>query len=182
MTPVPGSKRRPLDMRAPTRHPLSNPARGARRRGPRPAAARVAGATLLSLALAFGVAAPSLAEDSELRIANGRIPLPEGSEDPSVHFAIQSRAKETRTIVGASSPRAVSVSIRRTAVVDGQWDSVAMPDGMPIPAGGAVAFAPRGLFLRMVGAEKFKAGEKVEIVLEFANGEKLGFEAVVSDD
>ncbi len=171
-------------MLALTRHRLWIPARDARRRGLRPATTRAAGAMLLSLALAFafGVAAPSFAEDSELRVANGRIPLPEGAEDPSVHFAIQSRSKETRTLVGASSPRATAVSIRRTAVVDGQWDSVAMPDGMPIPAGGAVAFAPRGLFLRMTGAERFMAGEKVEIVLEFANGEKLRFEAVVSDD
>ena len=135
----------------------------------------------LACVLAIGPALPSAADDAELRVANARVPLPVGGEAPSVYFAIQSRSEETRTIVGASSPRAESVTIRRTAVVDGQWASEAMPDGLPIPPRGAAAFAPRGLFLRMLGAENLSPGEQIEIVLEFANGEQLAFEAVVED-
>ena len=136
-------------------------------------------AGLLTL-LITGLALPALASD--LKVANGHIPLPMPREDPSVYFVVQSRSKETRTIVGAHSTRAESVEIRRTSVVDGQWDSVAMPDGMPVPAGGAVAFAPRGLFLRMSGTGQLAIGEKVPIVLELDGGEELAFEAVVEDE
>lgn len=142
---------------------------------------RVAGLGL-AIGLTVALARPVVAGESALRVANARIPLPIGQEAPVVHFAIQNRSEETRTIVGASSPRAESVSIRRTAVVDGQWGSVGMPEGMPIPPGGAVAFAPRGLFLRLLGAGALSSGDAVEIVLDFANGEKLSFEAVVADD
>ena len=54
------------------------------------------------------------------------------------------------------------------------------PSGMPVPAGGDVAFAPRGLFLRLMSARALSEGEKVEIVLEFQDGEKVPFEATVS--
>jgi copper(I)-binding protein len=131
-------------------------------------------------ALALAIASPALASD--LSVANGRIPLPMPGEDPPVYLVVQSRSQETRTIVGARSERAGSVEIRRTSVVDGQWDSEAMPEGMPVPAGGAVAFAPRGLFLRLVGVGKLEAGEKVTIVLELDGGEELAFEAVVEDE
>lgn len=124
----------------------------------------------------------AVAEESEIRIANGWIRMPIGGEDPTAYFVAQSRSPSTRTIVGASSERCASIAIRRTAVIDGQWGSEGMPDGMAIPPMGAVAFAPRGLFLRMSGADTFSPGDEVPIVLEFANGERVGFDAVVKDD
>jgi len=136
---------------------------------------------LLLIAISFPFFA-SLATADDLRIANGRISMPIGREDPAVFFVIQSKSKEIRTIVGASSPRSESVSIRRTAIVEGQWGSEAMPDGMAIPPGGAVAFAPRGLFLRMMSAEKLAAGDVVPIILKFANGESISFDAVATDE
>jgi len=140
-------------------------------------AIRVLGPILLFV---FSVAFAGAASASDLRIANGRIVLPMGGESPSVYFAIQSKSKETRTIVGASSPRAESVVIRRTAVDEnGQWGSQGMPEGMPIPPNAAVAFAPRGLFLRMMSPDALVAGETVEIILEFKDGERVPFEATV---
>ena len=113
---------------------------------------------------------------------NGWISLPIGREDPSLYFVIQSKSAETQTLVGATSPRCESIAIRRTAVVDGQWSSVGMPEGMAVPAGGAVAFAPRGLFLRMSGAEKFAEGDAVPVELEFASGLKVAFTATAKDE
>ena len=136
-------------------------------------------ALLLALALCLFASAASA---SDLKVANGWISLPIGKEDPSAYFVLQSRTKKTRTIISATSARAESVSIRRTAVIEGQWGSEGMPNGMAIPPNGAVAFAPRGLFLRLMSAETFAAGETVSIVLEFADGEKLPFDAVVKDD
>jgi copper(I)-binding protein len=50
------------------------------------------------------------------------------------------------------------------------------------PAGGAVAFVPRGLYLNLAGLETLAAGESITIELEFADGEKLEFDAVGRDD
>lgn len=116
-----------------------------------------------------------------LRVANGRVELPIGREDPSAYFVIQNRSSETRTIIGATSARAESVALRRATVRDGRMASEALPE-MAIPAGGAVAFAPRGLFLRLMNAEPLAAGETVPIELVLKDGGRVAFEAVVEAD
>lgn len=142
----------------------------------------VALATLVLSALVL-VAGTATAGESEIRVFNGRVALPIGSEDPSAYFVLRNGGETTRTIVGASCACAESISIRRTAVnEEGQWSSEGMPGGMPVPAGGDVAFAPRGLFLRLMSARALAEGDTVEIVLEFADGEKVPFEATVSAD
>ena len=123
----------------------------------------------------------SSAAASDLEVANGWISLPILDEDPPLYFVIQNRGAETRTIVGASSPACEAISIRRAMVKDGQMASEGL-DEMAIPAGGAVAFVPRGLFLRLSGTKKLAEGEAVPIELELANGEKLGFEAIAKDE
>lgn len=138
---------------------------------------------VLLLTVVCLLAAAAAAAASDITVYNGKVTPAVGREAPRVYFVLRNGSAETRTIVGASCECAASVAIRRTAINDeGQWSSVSMPDGMPIPAGGDVAFAPRGLFLRLTSPRALAAGEKVELVLEFANGEEVPFEAVVSDD
>lgn len=122
---------------------------------------------------------PALAGD--LEIANGWVSQPIYDEDPPGYFVIQNRGKKVRTIVGATSPRCERISIRRAVVRDGQMVSEEL-DEMQVPAGGAVAFAPRGLFLRLMSPEKLEVDEIVPIELEFADGEKVAFDAKVRDD
>ncbi|MCR9094228.1 MAG: copper chaperone PCu(A)C [bacterium] len=141
-------------------------------------------AALLLVSVTFatwtGVAA---ADTGEIRVANGRVTLPFADEAPSVYFVLRNGSTRTRTIVGASCDCAEKVSIRRTAVdEDGQWSSEPMPGGMPVPAGGDVAFVDRGLFLRLMSPRTLTGGEKLEIILEFADGEKVPFEAIVEDE
>ena len=71
--------------------------------------------------------------------------------------------------------------MRRAMVKDGQMASEAMAE-MQIPAGGAAAFVPRGLFLRLISCETLAADEIVPIELEFKNGEKLAFDATVRNE
>ena len=139
---------------------------------------RVIGATFVAV-LTLLLASSATAGD--LQVANGWISLPILDEDPPLYFVIQNRGTETRTIVGASSPACEAISIRRAMVKDGQMASEGL-DEMAIPAGGAVAFVPRGLFLRLSGTKKLAEGEAVPIELELANGEKLGFEAIAKDE
>jgi copper(I)-binding protein len=134
---------------------------------------------ILLVMLASLFATPALASD--LTIANGWVSQPIYKEDPPGYFVIQNRGKKVRTIVGATSPRCERISIRRAVLRDGQMASDEL-DEMQVPAGGAVAFAPRGLFLRLMSTEDLEVDEIVPIELEFADGEKVAFDAKVRDD
>ena len=134
---------------------------------------------ILLVVLASLFATPALASD--LTIANGWVSQPIYNEDPPGYFVIQNRGKKVRTIVGATSPRCERISIRRAVLRDGQMASDEL-DEMQVPAGGAVAFAPRGLFLRLMSSEDLEVDEIVPIELEFADGEKVAFDAKVRDD
>jgi len=117
----------------------------------------------------------------DLQIGNPWVRLPILDEAPAIYFAVANRRDAPRKIVGASSPRCDRIEIHRAAVQDGVMGSVEL-DEMEIPAGGAVAFAPRGLFLKMIESHPLSEGETVSVELELDDGEKVSFEAVVKDE
>jgi copper(I)-binding protein len=141
---------------------------------------RIARYTLLPSLLAL-LLLPAAATASDLEIANAWATLPEAWENSSVYFVIQSKSKKTRTLVGASGSCCDFIEIRRAVLKDGAMDSEKQ-DKIEIPAGGAVAFVPRGLYLNLAGLETLAVGEAVTIELEFADGGKLEFDAIGRDD
>lgn len=118
---------------------------------------------------------------SDLKIANVRVTVVEPWDDPAAYLVIQSGAAEVRTLVGVSSPRSESMEIHIFAPGQNRLNYNVL-EKMEIPAGGAVAFAPRGLYLSFVEAEEWKAGETVPIVFEFDNGEKITVDAVAQGE
>jgi copper(I)-binding protein len=124
---------------------------------------------------------PAAATAGDLKIANAWATLPEAWENSSAYFVIQSKTSKTRTLVGASGSCCDFIEIRRAVLKDGAMDSEKL-DKIEIPAGGAVAFVPRGLYLNLVGLETLAVGESVTIELEFADGGKLEFDAIGRDD
>ena len=118
---------------------------------------------------------------SDLKVANVWVNMPIFDEPAPGYFVIQNRGDKPRKLVGGSSPRCEKIEIHRAVVKDGAMTSEAL-DEWDIPAGGAVAFIPRGLFLMLIGSKDLSEGEKIQIELEFADGEKLGIEAVVREE
>ena len=118
---------------------------------------------------------------SDLKVANAWVNMPIFDEPAPGYFVIQNRGDKPRKLVGGSSPRCEKIEIHRAVVKDGAMTSEAL-DEWDIPAGGAVAFIPRGLFLMLIGSKDLSEGEKIQIELEFADGEKLGIEAVVREE
>lgn len=131
----------------------------------------------LPLLLLFPIAATA----SDLKVANAWASLPQPWQNSSAYFVIQNNSAKVRTIVGASSSRCDFIEILRAVLKDGMMDSEKL-DKMEIPAGGAVAFVPRGLYLNLVGLGSLAVGEPITIELAFADGEKLEIEAVGRDD
>lgn len=130
----------------------------------------------LLITIALSLVLPSIAASSDLEVANAWASLPEPWENSSAYFIIQNKSSKVRTIVGASGSCCDWIEILRAVVKDGVMDSEKL-DKMEIPAGGAVAFVPRGLSLNLVGLESLAAGETVAFELEFADGEKLEIKA-----
>jgi copper(I)-binding protein len=139
---------------------------------------------LLLLAL-LPTVLPASAHASAFKVANARVTAPVSWENPSVYFVIQNADSKVRTIVGGSCEGCDWIEIHRTVFEDGVMTSEKLEE-MAIPAGGAVAFAPRGLFLSLIGLSAIEgadeSGAKFSIELEFADGEKLEIEAAVDED
>ena len=135
----------------------------------------------LLLALPLFLLLPIAAVASDLAVSNAWATIPEPYENSSAYFVIQNKGGKLRTIVAASCPACDWIEIHRAVLKNGMMDSEKL-EKMEIPAGGAVAFVPRGLSLNLVGVEKLAVGETVPIELEFADGEKLKIEAVGRED
>ncbi|MBW2426212.1 MAG: copper chaperone PCu(A)C [Deltaproteobacteria bacterium] len=135
----------------------------------------------LSPCFLVALLAATPATSNDLQVGNPWVSLPILDEEPAIYFAIANRRDAPRKITGASSPRCERIEIHRAAVQDGVMGSVEL-DEMEIPAGGAVAFAPRGLFLKMIGSQSLSEGENVPVELELDDGEKISFDAVVKDE
>ena len=126
----------------------------------------------------IGFLLPTSAFASDLEVENPWISIPAPYENPSLYFLIQNRDSKNRTIIGGGCEGCDWLEIRRVVFKDGVMGSEKM-EAMEIPAGGAVAFVPRGLFISLVGLGSVERGAKMPIQLEFENGEKLEIEATV---
>lgn len=150
-----------------------------RRHGRKLACASIFSSLALMLACASSTGegnAPAAAAPSELMVANAWIdPADDGSEG-SAYFVIQNRGQTTRTLVAARSTRCERVSIQRVVVDEGVVTSAEL-SSLDVPAGGAVAFVPRGLFLQLECSEPLESEESVPITLELAGGGSVSFEA-----
>ena len=136
--------------------------------------------------LAFAVALcaaipPVLAAEGDFPIGDPWISLPIYDEAPRAYFAIRNPTAKSRRIVAATSPRCRSIEIRIVTFEAGAESSKKLT-GIEIPAGGAVAFSPRGYFLELVDSEALAEGQKVPLELELADGTKVRFEAEVRDE
>ncbi|MFP6656494.1 MAG: copper chaperone PCu(A)C [Myxococcota bacterium] len=118
------------------------------------------------------------ASADDFKVANAWVSLPAPYENPSAYFVIKNRDSKIRTIVGGSCNGCDWIEVRRVVFKDGRMGSEKLEE-MAIPAGGAVAFVPRGLFLSLIGLSGLEAGGKLPIELEFADGEKITIEASV---
>jgi copper(I)-binding protein len=138
------------------------------------------GLSTLLPAIGFAMVIPCLAAASDLVAANARIEVSEGDTPATLYLVIQNRGEEARKIVGGNCTGCSSVEIRIAVLEDGAMVPSVLPE-FEIPAGGAVAFAPRGLSIALIGLSDVVSNDEVAVELEFADGEKLVVDAVVGD-
>jgi periplasmic copper chaperone A len=77
-------------------------------------------------------------------------------------------------LVGATTEATDTVEFHDMKVEAGMMKMVPMPEGIEIPAGGTVSFAPGGLHVMFLNPKApFKQGECLEVVLQFERAGEL---------
>ncbi|ALL12045.1 copper chaperone PCu(A)C [Caulobacter henricii] len=80
-------------------------------------------------------------------------------------------------LLSAESPVAGKVEIHQSAMANGVMSMRRQDDGVVIPAGGSVAFAPGGYHLMLLGLKQpLVQGQKVPLTLVFDNGRRAAVE------
>lgn len=83
-------------------------------------------------------------------------------------FTISNTGKKADRLLSVSSPLAASVEIHRSEIKAGVMQMRAVPEGVLLPAGTTVSFAPGGLHLMLFEPRRpFAEGDVVPVVLHF---------------
>ncbi len=137
----------------------------------------------LSLAFLFCAAAcaatPAIARDCKPKVREGWVRLPPAGPSNRMvsmmagYGRIVNTCPMPVTIVGASSPSFGSVDLHETRIVDGVSKMRQMPE-LRLAPDGTATFKPGGMHLMMMKPRTpLKAGSKIVIEFELADGGKL---------
>ncbi len=142
------------------------------------------GAILITSALAaLLAAAPASARSyraGALEIADPWTrPAPAGAMAVG-YMVIRNAGKAPVTLVSARSPLARKVTLHQTTVAGWVARMAALPRGLAVAAGGAVALAPGGYHLMLEGlAKPLAVGGAAPLTLVFSNGQTVQVDLAV---
>jgi len=98
---------------------------------------------------------------------------PPGATALAGYMTVHNDSDKERVLVGASSPAFGNVMLHRTVMENGMAKMVHQM-AITIPAGGKVTFKPNDYHIMLMKPKHaLKAGDKVDITLEFKNGETM---------
>jgi copper(I)-binding protein len=133
------------------------------------------------------VLALTLATCSWLSVAHAEVQVedawvreaPPGARMLAAYLTVKNSGTEDRMLVEVQSPAFSHVMLHKSEVVDGVARMTHL-DEIVIPARGSVHFEPGGLHLMMPAPEpRLSAGDRVPLVLIFADGNRLEVQAEV---
>ncbi len=90
------------------------------------------------------------------------------------YLTVTNAGKDADTLLAAASPLAAKGELHQMAMKDGVMTMRAVPEGIPVPAGGSVALDPDGYHIMFVGLKgSLKEGDKLPVTLTFAKAGKI---------
>jgi copper(I)-binding protein len=130
--------------------------------------------------LMVGFATFASAADPELMIHDPWVrEAPPNAKVLAGYLSIMNHAKHSATLVGAKSPQFEKVELHHTVMKEGMMKMVAQ-DSIEIPGGKTINFEPGGFHLMLIHPVKpLKAGDKVELMLNFDEGGAMKVSAIV---
>ena len=105
--------------------------------------------------------------------------VPPGQSVSAAFMILHNHGIKERSVVAAYSDVAAAVELHSHIMEDGMM-KMRRVDAIVIPGHGEVVLQPGGSHIMLIGLTRsLEMGEKVAIELEFADGERLSFEAPV---
>ena len=105
--------------------------------------------------------------------------VPPGQSVSAAFMILHNHVIKERSVVAAYSDVAAAVELHNHIMEDGMM-KMRRVDAIVIPGHGEVVLQPGGSHIMLIGLTRsLEMGEKVAIELEFADGERLSFEAPV---
>ncbi|MDB6452910.1 copper chaperone PCu(A)C [Falsirhodobacter sp. 20TX0035] len=130
----------------------------------------------LTLVLSLALAGPALAQDANpiaVRDAFARATLP-GAPVGGVYMTLTNTGAADDRLVSATTDAAQAVSLHEMVMKDDTMRMAPLPDGLPLPAGEAVALAPSGKHLMLENlAKPLVQGATIDVTLTFEQAAPL---------
>jgi copper(I)-binding protein len=105
-------------------------------------------------------------------------PTPNGRAMTGCYLTLT--ASRDDRLVAVSSPVAGEGQIHEMKVANGMMSMAELPDGLPLPAGEAVALQPGGNHIMLIGLKQpLVAGEQVSLTLTFEHAPAMGIRAAI---
>ncbi len=105
-------------------------------------------------------------------------PSPNGAKAGGCYVTLTAATDDRLT--GGSTPRAGSLQVHEMKTENGMMKMAELTEGLPLPAGQAVALAPGGNHLMLIGlTAPLVAGETVPLTLQFASAPAITVQAQV---
>ena len=105
--------------------------------------------------------------------------VPPGQTVSAAFMILHNRGMKERTVIAAHSDVADAVELHKHIMEDGMM-KMRRVDAIVVPGHAEVVLKPGGLHIMLIGLTRsLEVGKKVTIELEFADGERLSFEAPV---
>ena len=141
---------------------------------------RAAGRGVSALLLGAFLASPAIAAaDNSLTVSNSWFRFIMASRPAAGYFILTNASSKPYTLTGATSPGCGSLMLHKSLQQNGE-DQMVMVSSIPVPAQGAVTFAPGGYHLMCMSPTKdMKVGAKVPVTLSFDGGATLTQDFVV---
>ncbi|HEY1225017.1 MAG TPA: copper chaperone PCu(A)C [Brevundimonas sp.] len=123
--------------------------------------------------------APPEAELAQVEVTDALCrPTPNGRDVTGCYLTLTSSTNDR--LVSVSSPAAATAQIHEMKTEGGVMQMGEMKDGLPLPAGEAVALKPGGNHIMLMGVTApLKAGDTVSLTLTFEHAAPYGVRAVV---
>lgn len=135
--------------------------------------------TLLTLAACNQGSAPGSGEPATVQVTGAVCrPTPTGRQMTGCYLTLTSASADR--LVSVASPDAGMVQVHESRIESGMMIMGELREGLPLPAGEAVALAPGGNHLMLMGVkEPLAAGDTVALKLTFATSAPVEVTATV---
>jgi copper(I)-binding protein len=119
------------------------------------------------------------AEPAQVAVADALCrPTPNGRDMTGCYLTLTSSINDR--LVSVSSPAAATAQVHEMKTGGGMMMMAEMTEGLPLPAGEAVALKPGGNHIMLMGVTApLKAGDTVSLTLTFEHAAPYGVRAVV---